>query len=143
MAETQAQLTPEQNAALQRLSDCFTQSIAETVNEAADTMKLVAEVLNQDRVQRATELRQRLDLARAEQDAATYTEFTARQSAFLAQASRRAEEQYGVSLSPFDLLCGILNGVQAAGLDLGVCGSREDVQDLIEHLLNAGTDATR
>lgn len=143
MTDTLPQLTHDQAAAIAEQTLRGFSSLPSLIEDIAGVIALNTEILGNDNAQRQREIAQRLELARLTQDAALYAEFTARQSAFLAQTSRRAEEKSGVSLSPLDLLCGVLNGVQQAGLDLSVCGSREDVQHIIEHLLNAGINATR
>lgn len=137
------QTEDEQLAALTEPGERFTASIVVLVEETNATMKVVSQVMERERIQRLSEITQRLELAQAEKDAAIYAEFTARQSAYLARTVVSIEQRSGVSLSSLDLMCGILNGLESSVVDLTVFGTREEVESFIKMCLDKGAKVIR
>lgn len=143
MTKAEQQLVEEHLAAFEQFGAQLVAQFNELGREANVTMKLVTEIMQADTAQRKKEVKDRARLARLMHDAGLATEMVARQSGYLARVCQYAEQHYSLSISPVELLCGILNGLQDSGLNLCECGTREDVADVVQGIIEIGIKKVR
>lgn len=143
MADAKQKPTPRQRAALNKKAQRELADLPDLIEEVAGVIGCASNVIQANTDERKREIERRAEMLELEYDVGVVCEMFARQSKYLARTIQRVEQRSGVALSPTDLLCGILNGIEESGLDLSYSGTREEVAEVVKSFLELAIEEVK